>query len=190
MLTLQELKGISDVPGCGTKLPTAKQLRESGVAVAQERLGQDSEIFVYQSGYVLYRVGNHSTVFPLHSCRDYLYLSGKNAVHLSEQFFCKEEWYLRLILEGEDRLSRNHEEKERSWNVPYSAISEDWAAMESLTESVIEQLVKWETVISAGRNTGADFRRIRHQSTGGICNNFPGNLQYPEKISNFSEAFC
>lgn len=147
MLTLQELKRISDVPGYGAKLPTAKQLRQSGQAVAQERLGQDSEILVYQSGYVLYRVGNHSTVFPLHSCRDYLYLSGKNAVHLSEQFFCKEEWYLRLVLEGEDRLSRNHEEKERSWNVPYSAISEDWAAMESLTESVIEQLVKRETVI-------------------------------------------
>lgn len=146
MLTLQELKRISDVPGYGAKLPTAKQLRQSGQAVAQERLGQDSEILVYQSGYVLYRVGNHSTVFPLHSCRDYLYLSGKNAVHLSEQFFCKEEWYLRLVLEGEDRLNRNHEEKERSWNVSYSAVSEDWLAMENLTESMLEHLTRQETV--------------------------------------------
>ena len=36
-----------------------------------------------------------------------------------EQFFENREWYLRLVLEGEDRLNRNHEEKERSWNVSY-----------------------------------------------------------------------
>ena len=146
MLTLQELKRISDVPGYGAKLPTAKQLRESGLAVVQERIGQDSEIAAYRSGYVLYQVGRHSTVFPLHSCRDYLYLSGGNAVHLPEQFFCNEEWYLRLVLEGEDRLERNHEEKERNWNISYSAISEDWGAMENLTESVMEHLVRQETV--------------------------------------------
>ena len=125
MLTLQELKRVLDVPGYGAKLPTAKQLRKSGQVVVKERFGQDSEISVYQSGYVLYRVRNHSTVFPLHTCRDYLYLSGKNEVHLSEQFFCRKEWHLRLVLEGEDRLNRNHEEKERSWNVPYSDIFEN-----------------------------------------------------------------
>lgn len=146
MLTLQELKRISDIPGYGEKLPTAKQLRKSGLIVAQERLGLDSKIAAYRSGYVIYRVRNHSTVFPLHSCRDYQYLSGKNTVHLSEQFFRKAEWYLRLVLEGEDRLSRNHEEKERRWNIPYSAVSEDWGVMENLTESVMEHLIKQETV--------------------------------------------
>lgn len=55
-------------------------------------------------------------------------------------------WYLRLVLEREDRLNRNHEEKERNWNISYSAISEDWFAMENLTESVLEQLAKQETV--------------------------------------------
>lgn len=146
MLTLQELKRISDRPGYGEKLPTAKKLRESGLAVAQERLGLDSEIVAYQSGYVIYRVRNHSTVFPLHSCREYLYLSGEKMIHLSEQFFCKKEWYLRLVLEGEDRLSRNHEEKERRWNIPYSAISEDWEALGDLTESVLEHFSKQEIV--------------------------------------------
>ena len=146
MLTLQALKKISDVPGHGAKIPTAKQLCRSGQTVAKERFGRDSEISVYQNGYVLYRVGKHSTVFPLHTCRDYLYLSGTNAVHLSEQFFCGEQWYLRLVLEGEDRLNRNQEEKERSWNVPYSDVSGNWAAIESLKESAMEQLVKQETL--------------------------------------------
>lgn len=146
MLTLQELKRITDMPGYGVKFPTAKQLRESGLAVVQERLGQDSEISAYQNGYVLYRVGNHSTVFPLHSCRGYSYLSGKSTVYLSEQFFYKEKWYLRLVLEGEDRLNRNHEEKERNWNVPYSNKPEEWVMPEDLAESVVEHLLRREAV--------------------------------------------
>ena len=146
MLTLQELKKISDIPGCEAKIPTAKQLRESKMAIVQERLGLDSKISVYQNGYVVYQVGKHSTVFPLHSCRDYFYMADRKAVCLSEQFFGNKVWYLRLVLEGEDRLNRNHEEKERNWNISYSAISEDWFAMENLTESVLEQLAKQETV--------------------------------------------
>lgn len=146
MLTLQELKRITDVPGLGAKLPTAKQLRTSRLALVQERLGMDSKISVYQSGYVLYQVGKHSTVFLLHSCREYLYLADEKTVILPEQFFENREWYLRLVLEGEDRLNRNHEEKERSWNVSYSVVSEDWLAMENRTESMLEHLTKQETV--------------------------------------------
>ena len=146
MLTLQELKRIVDVPGFEVKLPTAKQLRSSRSAIAQKRLGLDSEISAYQSGYALYQVGKHFTVFLLHSCRDYLYLADGKTVILPEQFFENREWYLRLVLEGEDRLNRNHEEKERSWNVSYSAVSEDWLAMENLTESMLEHLTRQETV--------------------------------------------
>ena len=146
MLTLQELKQIADVPGLGVKLPTAKQLRTSRAALAQERLGRDSKIYVYQSGYVLYQVGKHFTVFLLHSCGDYLYLADGKTVILPEQFFENREWYLRLVLEGEDRLNRNREERERSWNVSYSAVSEDWPAMENQAESMLEHLAKQETV--------------------------------------------
>lgn len=44
-------------------------------------------------------------------------------------------------------------------------------------------------ILSARKNTGADFRGIRYQSTGSVCNDFPGNLQYPKKIFDFSETF-
>ena len=146
MLTLQELKRIVDVPDFGVKLPTAKQLRTSRSAIAQERLGLDSEISAYQSGHVLYQVGKHFTVFPLHSCRDYLYLADRKTVILPERFFKNREWYLRLVLEGEDRLNRNHEEKERSWNVSYSAVSEDWLTVKNQAESMLEHLTMQETV--------------------------------------------
>lgn len=117
MLTLQELKRITDIPGNQGKLPTARRLREAGLVIAKEQLGDGAKISVYRDGCVLYQAGSHSTVFPLHSCGEYFYISDGKAVHLPEQFFDKEKWYLRLVLEGEDRLNRNCEERERSWNI-------------------------------------------------------------------------
>ena len=146
MLTLQELKQITDIPGNQGKLPTARQLRESGVVITKERFGGEAEISVYQDGCVLYQTGKYSTVFHLHSCGDYFYISDGNTVHLPEQFFDMEKWHLRLVLEGEDRLNRNCEERERCQNVSYSAVSEEWAVMEDLAEPAIEQLARQETV--------------------------------------------
>ena len=34
-------------------------------------------------------------------------------------------------------------------------------------------------ILPAGRNTGADFKGIRHQPAGGIRNDFPGSPQHP-----------
>ena len=62
------------------------------------------------------------------------------------QYFDRERWYLRLVLEGEDRLERNREEKERSWKVSYSAESEEWAVMGDAAEPAIEQLLREEAV--------------------------------------------
>ena len=146
MLTLQELKQFVGVPGDRGKLPTARQLRESGSVVARERLGVDAEVSVYQDGCVLYQVGSRATVFPLHSCGDYFYISDGGTVHLPGQYFDRERWYLRLVLEGEDRLERNREEKERSWKVSYSAESEEWAVMGDAAEPAIEQLLREEAV--------------------------------------------
>ena len=146
MLTLQELKKITDMPGDGENLPTAKQLRITGLVVAQKQLGQEAEISAYRNGCALYQVGKRSTVFFFHPCRDYLYISDGSAVCLPEQFFEHERWYLRLVLEGEDRLNRNNEERERSWNISYSAISEDWGAMGDWLESAAERLERQETV--------------------------------------------
>lgn len=146
MLTLQELKRIADIPVSGEKLPTAKQLRITGLLIAQEQLGKDAEISVFQNGCVLYQVGTHSTVFSLHLCRDYFYISEDGETCLPGQFFEHEQWYLRLILEGEDRLGRNHEERERHWNVSYSTISGDWPVTGELPESVLEHLEKQETM--------------------------------------------
>ena len=57
MLTLQELKQFVGEMGDRGKLPTARQLRESGSVVARERLGGEAEVSVYQDGCVLYQAG-------------------------------------------------------------------------------------------------------------------------------------
>ena len=146
MLTLQELRKTMDAPDAGMKIPTAKELRESGQIIASKKLGMGAEIYVYKCGHAIYQICGRSTVFPVHSCRDYLYLSDGSIVHLTDDFFESEKWYLRLVLEGEDRLNRNQEERERSWKVSYSAVSEDWPVMGNLAESMIDDLIEQETV--------------------------------------------
>jgi RNA polymerase sigma factor (sigma-70 family) len=144
MLTLYELRRMITVPEDGEVIPTAKQLKESEIALIKKKLGKDVEISVYQCGYAIYQVCSHSTVFPVHLCGDYLYACDGSIIHLPEIFFEKEKWYLRLMLEGEDRLNRNQEMKER--NVSYSNVSEEWESMKDTTESVLERLLRHETV--------------------------------------------
>ena len=143
-MTLQELKKITEVPEHGRKAPSAKNLRETGKAVAEKQLTGDTWIAVYQNGYALYHACIHSTVFPIHACGDYLYVSSGVSSYLPEHFFAKEPWHIRLILEGEDRLERNQKAKEKGRTVSYSAISEEWEAMEDIRENPLEYLVDME----------------------------------------------
>lgn len=146
MLTLQELKQIVEVPVPGQKIPTARKLRTSGVLTAREKLNRETMITAYQSGYTLYENGGFATVFPVHSCREYQYDSGDQTFRIAEGLFDQEAWYLRLILEGEDRLYRNREARERERTVSYSAFSEEWQVMETAEVSVLEQLLQREMV--------------------------------------------
>ena len=102
MLTLQELKEITETTKHGIKMPTARNLRETGKTVAEKHLKNDAWITAYQNGYALYHASGHSTVFPIHTCGAYLYVSNGVSSYLPEHFFEKEPWYVRLVLEGED----------------------------------------------------------------------------------------
>ncbi len=144
MLTLQELKEITEIPGQRIKMPTAKNLRETGRAVAEKQLEDNAWIAAYQSGYALYHACGHSTVFPIHTCGAYLYVSSGISSYLPEQFFEKEPWYVRLVLEGEDRLDHNQREKEKERTVSYHAISEEWEVMGNARENPLEYLVDRE----------------------------------------------
>jgi hypothetical protein len=104
MLTLKELKKIVKVADVEKRIPSVKSLKEHKVVV-KEMINADTTISVYDHGYVLYTAGNQSTVFPLHSCDDYEYVSvtGDNK-EFNKEFFDNENWYIRLLMEAEDRM--------------------------------------------------------------------------------------
>ena len=98
MLTLKELKKIVKVADMEKRIPSVKSLKEHKVVV-KEMINADTTISVYDHGYVLYTAGNQSTVFPLHSCDDYEYVSvtGDNK-EFNKEFFDNENWYIRLLI--------------------------------------------------------------------------------------------
>ena len=71
--------------------------------LCQKALLRMCKISVYQNGYALYEISGLATVFPIWDCQNYRYEMEENEI--SEQWFEKEAWYLRLILEGEDRIN-------------------------------------------------------------------------------------
>ena len=105
MLTLKELKKIVKVADMEKRIPSVKSLKEHKVVV-KEMINADTTISVYDHGYVLYTAGNQSIVFPLHSCDDYEYVSvtGDNK-EFNKEFFDNENWYIRLLMEAEDRMA-------------------------------------------------------------------------------------
>lgn len=146
MLTLWEIKQNVKNPVGERKLPTAKQLQNAGRVVAGRRIGADAEIRVYHCGYAVYKVGKYATVFPVHACGDYLYVLCGEIFCIRESFFDGQEWYVRLVLEGEDRVSRNRESQEQGKNISYSAVSEEWEQMADTAQSPLEQIIVKESV--------------------------------------------
>lgn len=146
MLTLQEIRRMVENPVMKKKVPTAKQLQQEGSVVISRHLGMDAEILVYQSGYAMYRIGKYVTVFSIHSCGDYLYQLSGNILCVQRAFFDQQEWHVRLVLEGEDRVCRNRESAHQEKITSYSTVSEEWWIMADLEKSPLEQLIQEETI--------------------------------------------
>ena len=152
MLTLRTLKELIDTPKKGEKLPTPKQLRtgESPV-VAHKTTGtgvNEVHIIVYQSGYAVYGIGNRAVTEKKRK-EDEKYniwnpetglREKKCFCELEESFFEKEEWYLRLMLIGEDRLAHNLATRDRGRCISYSGISEEFEGMEDELMDVEERV--------------------------------------------------
>ena len=145
MLTLKELKGMVNVTEFEDRVPTAKQLLESGTEIiVKEVLTRDTTICVYTNGFVLYRAGKHYTVFSIEDCGLYSYESVKDDFLVYEaSFFENENWCVRLIMEAEDRLERNQNRIKSNHKVcSYDRMVEEGGEIESGEEDILETLVK------------------------------------------------
>ena len=130
-------------------MPTARELRSTGKLIAEKKLGESAGIAAYQNGYAVYHAGRDTTVFRIHACSGYCYGSSNSLCDIGSGMFDGEAWYLRLVLEGEDRLFRNLASREQGRSVSYSAESEEWGELypvHSVPESALDGIIRAETV--------------------------------------------
>lgn len=140
MLTLKELKKIVKVADMEKRIPSVKSLKEHKVVV-KEMINADTTISVYDHGYVLYIAGNQSTVFPLHSCDDYEYVSvtGDNK-EFNKEFFDNENWYIRLLMEAEDRMAYSQSKISTNHGVfSNSDVTDDAEIMRGSTKDFVDR---------------------------------------------------
>lgn len=145
MLTLKELKKIVKVADVEKRIPSVKSLKEHKVVV-KEMINADTTISVYDHGYVLYTAGNQSTVFPLHNCDDYEYVSvtGDNK-ELNKEFFDNENWYIRLLMEAEDRMAYSQSKISTNHGVfSNSDVTDDAEIMRGSTKDFVDDVIDRE----------------------------------------------
>ena len=145
MLTLKELKKIVKVADVEKRIPSVKSLKEHKV-VAKEMINADTTISVYDHGYVLYTAGNQSTVFPLHSCDDYEYVSvtGDNK-EFNKEFFDNENWYIRLLMEAEDRMAYSQSKISTNHGVfSNSDVTDDAEIMRGSSKDFVDDVIDRE----------------------------------------------
>ena len=145
MLTLKELKKIVKVADVEKRIPSVKSLKEHKVVV-KEMINADTTISVYDHGYVLYTAGNQSTVFPLHSCDDYEYVSvtGDNK-EFNKEFFDNENWYIRLLIEAEDRMAYSQSKISTNHGVfSNSDVTDDAENMRGSSKDFVDDVIDRE----------------------------------------------
>lgn len=145
MLTLKELKKIVKVADVEKRIPSMKSLKEHKVVV-KEMINADTTISVYDHGYVLYTAGNQSTVFPLHSCDDYEYVSvtGDNK-EFNKELFDNENWYIRLLMEAEDRMAYSQSKISTNHGVfSNSDVTDDAEIMRGSSKDFVDDVIDRE----------------------------------------------
>ena len=106
-MTLKELQKRIERTG-GKDLPTAAWLRagNSPLAISRE-IAKSGKLSVFVNGFALYETEDGSTVFRVDYCGGYTYFGANTEDTLSEEFFADTDWWVRLVMEGEDRLTHN-----------------------------------------------------------------------------------
>ena len=153
MLTLKELKKMVVTAEGMKRVPNYFTLRKMNVPViVKEVMSKNNEVTVYKNGLVSYVAGHHAVVFALHSVGSYTYeCTSVPEQTISRDFFDNERWYIRLILEGEDRIANNMAKQEQIRKVSYHAYEEEWEIL-SREDPMLEQIVEresMETILSA-----------------------------------------
>ena len=208
MLTLKELKKIVKVADVEKRIPSVKSLKEHKVVV-KEMINADTTISVYDHGYVLYTAGNQSTVFPLHSCDDYEYVSvtGDNK-EFNKEFFDNENWYIRLLMEAEDRMAYSQRKISTNHGVfSNSDVTDDAEIMRGSSKDFVDDVIDREILHALIKELTerqkmvlnlvyfeemrqqdvADYLGIKQQSVNDLLNRALKTMKKRRKTKNFKK---
>lgn len=106
-MTLKELQEQIERT-IGKELPTAAWLRAGNCEVVVSReIATSGKLSVFVNGFALYETDGGCTVFRLDYCGGYTYFGTNTENSLSEEYFADTDWWVRLVMEGEDRLTHN-----------------------------------------------------------------------------------
>jgi RNA polymerase sigma factor (sigma-70 family) len=117
--------------------------------VAQKRLAADSVLAVYENGFALYEAGSGKTVFHADYCGGYTYFTHTGQKLLDEEFFLGKEWWVRLLLEGEDRLTHNRNVRNERNEVFCSQGETEWGDMEDARSDLLGAIIRQELLAEA-----------------------------------------
>ena len=190
------------------RIPSVKSLKEHKVVV-KEMINADTTISVYDHGYVLYTAGNQSTVFPLHSCDDYEYVSvtGDNK-EFNKEFFDNENWYIRLLMEAEDRMAYSQSKISTNHGVfSNSDVTDDAEIMRGSSKDFVDDVIDREilnalikelterqkTVLNLvyfeemRQQDVADYLGIKQQSVNDLLNRALKTMKKKAETKNFKK---
>jgi RNA polymerase sigma factor (sigma-70 family) len=123
-MTLKELQNRIEKT-LGKDLPTAAWLRaDNSPLVVFRELEGGTKLSVYQNGFALYQTEGGSTVFRVDYCGGYTYFGRIGQTDLTEEYFAETDWWVRLLMEGEDRLTHNRKVLTEKYESYYEGDSE------------------------------------------------------------------
>lgn len=146
-LTFRQLKEMVG-SGTGHKMPTARQLKDSGEApVAVREIGPDGSLSVYPNGYAVYSNGSGTTVVSIGECGEYTYRfhDGEDGLPTESRLLLDgDDWSVAVALKGEEQIEANlmNRKGDRKGNRQYE---EDWEhirveeEMPDVLEAVIQK---------------------------------------------------
>lgn len=142
-MTLKELQKQIERTA-GKDLPTAAWLRAGNAPLAISReITKTGKLSVFVNGFALYETEDGSTVFRVDYCGGYTYFGANTEDTLSEEFFADTDWWVRLVMEGEDRLTHNRNARTEKYTSLYEfdelVLS---AACEFDKEIILQELVE------------------------------------------------
>lgn len=146
-LTFRQLKEMVG-SGTGHKMPTARQLKDSGEEpVAVREIGADGSLSVYPNGYAVYSNASGTTVVSIGECGEYTYRfhDGEDGLPTESSIVLDgDDWSVAVALKGEEQIEANlmNRKGDRKGSRQYG---EDWEhirveeEMPDVLEAVIQK---------------------------------------------------